>query len=105
MGKFGILDRFRIPTYDDPEHMQFGVIEFDYARCTMCSICVNACPADAIVAEDKSPRMRPGRENVCMFCGDCAAICPSGAISMKLPYSFTRYFKTVDRGQISPPRL
>ena len=105
MGRFGFLDRFSIPTYNDPEQMKFGIVEIDYEKCTRCSLCVGACPAGALVIVDKQPRTREVPENECAFCGDCAAICPAGAITMKSPYRFTRFYKTIDREGISPPRL
>jgi len=103
MGNFGIFDRFRIPTYNDPEQMQFGIVEFDLEKCTGCAMCVAVCPADALITMDKKPRMRQANE--CAFCGDCAALCPAGAITMKSPYRFTRFYKTIDQGESSPPRL
>jgi len=105
MGRFGFFDRFRIPTYDDPEQMQFGIVEIDVGKCNGCSLCAGACPADALVIVDKKARMKNAPENACAFCGDCAAICQTGAISMKSPYRFTKFYKTINRVGVSPPRL
>ncbi len=105
MMKFGFLDRLRIPTYNDPDHMRFGEVEFDYYKCTGCSTCVRACPAKSIVMEGRIPKMLPPGENQCAFCGDCAAICPTGSIRMRTPCRFTGYFKQMDEGPAVPPRL
>ena len=105
MGKFGLFDRFRIPSYNDPEQMQFGVVEIDRERCTGCGLCAGACPAKALDLEDKKPRMKKAPENGCAFCGDCAAICSAGAITMKRPYHFKGFYKTIDPGESCPPRL
>ena len=105
MGKFGFFDRFRIPSYDDPEQMQFGLVEIDLGKCTGCGLCAGACPAKALDMVDKKPRMKKAPENGCAFCGDCAAICSVGAISMKKPFRFTGFYKTLDQGESSPPRL
>lgn len=105
MSGFGFFDRFRIPTYDDPEQIQCGRVGIDAEKCTGCGLCTGACPVDTLIVKDKQARMREGAENMCAFCGDCAAICPEGAITLKSPYTFTGFFKTIDRGQASPPRL
>jgi formate hydrogenlyase subunit 6/NADH:ubiquinone oxidoreductase subunit I len=105
MGRFGFFDRFRIPTYNDPQQMEFAIVEIDMAKCTGCTLCVGACPARTLVMVDKKARAKKVPENECAFCGDCAAICPAGAITMKSPYIFTLFYKTIDREGISPPRL
>jgi ferredoxin len=105
MIKFGFLDRFRIPSYNDTEQMKFGIVEIDPEKCIGCGLCAGACPANALDIVDKKPQMKKAPENACAFCGDCAAICSVGAISMKKPYSFSGFYKTIDQEETSPPRL
>ncbi len=42
-----------------------------------CRACVEACPTDALAMDDKGLRLDLGR---CLFCHDCVAACPEGAI-------------------------
>ena len=82
-----------------------GDVVFDYEKCSGCSICVEACPADSLLFEDKKPPLKTGVTNECMACGDCVAICPEGAIRVTRSYPFTKYFGTVDHGALQAPRL
>lgn len=51
----------------------------DIAKCRAgCSVCIEICPTEAIDITGPGPRLDLGR---CMFCGDCARACPTGAIS------------------------
>ena len=106
MSRLSFKERILIPTYNDPDQLSTGEVAFDYEKCTGCTICIEACPADTLVMNnDKRPEMKPKGENECIFCGDCMAICPEGAISMKKPYTCTLFFKTVEHGEAKPPRL
>ncbi len=105
MRRFSLLEKIVVPTYDDPDQIAAGTVEWDYDKCTGCSLCVQACPADSIVLKDKRPVLKPAGENECIACGDCAAICPEGAIRVSKGYYYTHYFKTIDQGSPQPPRL
>ena len=43
-----------------------------------CGDCIESCPFDAIAATASGPRLDLGR---CLFCGACAAACPSGVLT------------------------
>jgi Ni,Fe-hydrogenase III small subunit/Pyruvate/2-oxoacid:ferredoxin oxidoreductase delta subunit len=43
-----------------------------------CSKCAEICPTDAIQIVQSEPRLDLGR---CIFCDDCVAVCPAGAIA------------------------
>lgn len=63
----------------------------DGERCILCYLCVNACAAlgsSAISAvlrgvDKKITTPYDGPSEVCLGCGACAAICPTGAIALK----------------------
>lgn len=102
-----LWERFFIPSYNNPNHVQCGEVSFDYEKCKRDSLCAIICPAKAIVVlEDKRPRMKDAVMSECMACGDCIAICPYGAITLQKPFRVIKgYFKTIDQGNISHPRM
>lgn len=105
MGQFSFFEKILIPTYNDPNQMQMGEVEFDYEKCSGCPICVEVCPADSLLFRDEKPYLKPLGENGCIACGDCVAICPMGVIRLTKNYHFTKYFKTIDQGELKAPRL
>ena len=54
-------------------------IIIDEAKCVGCSMCVKDCPNAHLYVE--KGKARP-REDGCIECGHCYAICPQGAVSM-----------------------
>jgi len=64
-----------------------GLLEFDSAICTACSLCERSCPIDCLHMEtqknEAGARMITRFEieaGKCMYCGLCAEACPTGAI-------------------------
>jgi len=66
----------------------------DQEACTGCGICVEWCPTDAIVINEKNLAQRD--ESSCLGCGVCSRFCPEEAISLK---------EGLRRVFIMPPRL
>ncbi|HOS39350.1 MAG TPA: 4Fe-4S dicluster domain-containing protein [Spirochaetota bacterium] len=95
-----LLDRLRVPTYDDGSQMRYGALVIDRSRCRECGICVRICPGACLVTDTVTkmsllngtahkgksgvPRldlMKSG-EAGCIACFDCGTACPHGAISL-----------------------
>jgi heterodisulfide reductase subunit A-like polyferredoxin len=96
-------ERRRIPIYDDPSQVEWGIVEFDYGKCSSCGMCAKICPSSALEMIDKKPRMKQPLE--CMMCSDCVAICPEEAITAIRNYRYTGYYKTIGFGNLQKPRL
>ena len=54
----------------------------DLSTCKKCHICAEICPA-GIIAADDSVRFIPGREDLCIRCGQCMAACPARSLSVE----------------------
>jgi Ni,Fe-hydrogenase III small subunit/Pyruvate/2-oxoacid:ferredoxin oxidoreductase delta subunit len=66
-----------------PERFR-GLPLVDAARCRDgCRACADACPTDAIAVSEAGPRIDLGK---CLFCTDCTAACPEGAIRFTPEY-------------------
>ena len=68
------------PSADHPfiDH-RFSV---DVDRCIRCGACVNDCPVNILTIGSEPPRVADGREQDCIGCQHCLAICPTGAVSV-----------------------
>ncbi|MFX0183849.1 MAG: hydrogenase iron-sulfur subunit [Candidatus Hodarchaeota archaeon] len=63
---------------------RFSTAEIENEKCTLCEICITACPFGAIEAVEVA---NPGIKvqvspTVCVGCGQCASSCPASAISI-----------------------
>ena len=60
-----------------------GFLQIDESKCKRDGICASECPTAIIHLKDKTsvPAIKPGREDACLICGHCVAVCPHGALS------------------------
>ena len=54
----------------------------DESKCIHCGLCSSDCPALIIDNQTEFPTIKEGKEDNCLKCQHCLAICPSGAISI-----------------------
>ncbi|KQC10130.1 MAG: hypothetical protein APR62_12645 [Smithella sp. SDB] len=111
MQKLSLLDRLRIPTYDNMMQMQTGDLIFDEMKCRQCGICVKICPGGCLVTNSVTKMdIMSGKEKgtksgvphvdtlksgitLCIACYDCGAVCPHKAISIKRNFNPGYFFK------------
>ena len=82
-------------------------IVYDPNKCVLCSRCVRTCarvlplPALGLVGRGFKTEMRPAMndplvETSCISCGNCVDSCPTGALTMKYPWSGRACLDTED---------
>lgn len=54
-------------------------VQFDYAKCVKCGLCIDVCPAQALFLDD----VVVANQSKCIACKTCIEICPQGAIDVK----------------------
>ena len=101
MDRYGVdPERFGVEaaTVDQEVKIQDDLYIRDYAKCMLCYKCVEACGEDAqntfaisvvgrgfdagIATEFDTPLP----ESACVYCGNCVAVCPTGALMFKNEY-------------------
>lgn len=87
----------------DLRESKFGVVVIDQDKCTGCKLCEQTCPGTAVEVIDKKAKMKVINE--CQACGNCQSICPSEAIMVVEGPQWPGYYKLVERGILSKPRL
>ena len=55
-------------------------LHYDSDKCTGCRRCVEVCPRQVFIMEDRRARITDA--DLCMECGACSLNCDSGAISV-----------------------
>lgn len=107
MANFSLVEKLRIPTYDNEEYATTGRVTIDHEKCNGCGMCADVCPGKAVYVAGEGKDKKANMETdfpQCMSCNDCAAICERDAITVSVPYFFPFYFKTQAKGELSPPR-
>jgi MauM/NapG family ferredoxin protein len=106
MGGFGLFFRRRRRAGSQFRLRPPGALEEEafLSACTRCFKCGNACPNDCIhfagledgLEEAFTPSI-VARERACILCGECADVCPTGALQ---PFEATRegWAESVDMG-------
>ncbi len=93
-GRFGV----EAATVEQPVKIEDDLYIRDYAKCILCYKCVAACGEDAqntfaitaagrgfsagIATEFETPLP----ESACVYCGNCVAVCPTGALMVKTEF-------------------
>jgi len=60
------------------------LLDFSVSRatCIRCNACIDDCPLHIIEYRDNYPDIRTHKEELCIGCQHCLAICPTGAVSI-----------------------
>jgi predicted molibdopterin-dependent oxidoreductase YjgC len=85
-------------TVHQPAKIDNDLYVRDYAKCILCYKCVEACGSDwqntfaiAVAGRGFDARIStelavPLPESACVYCGNCIAVCPTGALVFKSEY-------------------
>jgi MinD superfamily P-loop ATPase len=108
MSTYRLIDRLRVPTYDNEAYVKLARVTIDHARCNGCGLCAQICPGAALALVGAGKNRKAVMDTVnpqCMSCNDCAAICKQAAIKVLIPYDYGYRFKNLDRGNLIGPRI
>ncbi len=88
----------RAATVHQPVKIDNDLYVRDYAKCVLCYKCVEACGEDhqntfaiAVAGRGFDARIstelvRPLDDSACVYCGNCIAVCPTGALMVKTEF-------------------
>ncbi len=93
-----ICGQFLEPPAEEDEHLRFTV---DEDRCTLCGLCINACPADMVREKRGAIKISPV---ACIGCGHCMAICPENAVALE-ELEYEGHFELQPSPSLSPGEL
>jgi predicted molibdopterin-dependent oxidoreductase YjgC len=101
MEHYGVdAERFGVEaaTVDQSVKIEDDLYIRDYAKCMLCYKCVEACGEDAqntfaisvggrgVSAGIATEFETPLPESACVYCGNCVAVCPTGALMVKTEF-------------------
>ncbi|MBU2490721.1 MAG: nitroreductase family protein [Proteobacteria bacterium] len=58
-----------------------SLINVDQEKCNQDGLCVGECPVKIIAMGEDVPQIVAGGDAICIRCGHCVAVCPTGALS------------------------
>lgn len=81
-----------VGTFEKPTYFEYEASKCAHSRNgkTACTLCLDACPAQAIISVGGGVQVNP---NLCQGGGVCATVCPSGAMR----YTYPRAKDTLER--------
>jgi predicted molibdopterin-dependent oxidoreductase YjgC len=94
-GHHEIPDGTHAATVHQPPKIDNGLYVRDYAKCILCYKCVEGCGTDwqntfaiAVAGRGFDARIatefaNPLPDSACVYCGNCIAVCPTGALMFK----------------------
>jgi predicted molibdopterin-dependent oxidoreductase YjgC len=97
-GHHEVPDGSQAATVAQPPKIDNGLYVRDYAKCILCYKCVEACGTDwqntfaiAVAGRGFDARIatefaNPLPDSACVYCGNCIAVCPTGALMFKSEY-------------------
>lgn len=61
-----------------------SLFTIDQKKCKRDGMCAEVCPAQIIIRADRNafPTLEENSKDLCINCGQCAAVCPHGALSL-----------------------
>lgn len=89
-------------TVSQPPKIDNDLYIRDYSKCILCYKCVEACGVDAqntfaiaVAGRGFSAHIAaefdvPLPESACVYCGNCIAVCPTGALMFKIEYDMRK---------------
>lgn len=89
-------------TVSQPPKIDNDLYVRDYSKCILCYKCVEACGVDAqntfaiaVAGRGFSAHIAtefdvPLPESACVYCGNCIAVCPTGALMFKIEYDMRK---------------
>ena len=92
----------QVLTVAQPPKVDNSLYVRDYAKCLLCYNCVEACGTDAqntfaiaVAGRGFDGRIstefnNPLTDSACVYCGNCIAVCPTGALSFKSEFDMRK---------------
>ena len=85
------------------DHVTMARVEIDIDGCNGCELCVEVCPANALVMAGPTEPVMVGDNAACIACGDCVAICLPDIIRITRFQQYEGRYRFIGRGEPRQP--